>query len=160
PGFVDRLDPGLPGLRRLRLHSGADAVGLGPEDARGAAGDLRFRDLLAAVGADLDRPGLGAALVGPAVLAAGRMRPDSLHPRRPTTAPADCCVTGADRAGGAGPVLPARAPDLGAAGRHGDLADPAGGHRTGRPWGGDAPGGPSGRDPPGPARTARPPAAI
>ena len=63
-------------------------------------------------------------------------------------------------AGGAGPVLRARAPDLGAAGRRGDLADPGGGHPAGRPGGGNAPGGPPGRRPPRPARPARPPAAL
>src|SRR5262249_8227696 len=36
--------------------------GLGPQDARGAAGDLRLRRLVAAVGADLGGPGLDAAL--------------------------------------------------------------------------------------------------
>ena len=49
-------------LRRLRLHAGADAVGLGPEDARGAAGDLRLRHPLPAVGADLGGPPDDAAL--------------------------------------------------------------------------------------------------
>ena len=163
PGDADRCDPGLPGLRRLRLHAGADAVGLGPEDARGAAGDLRLRHLLAAVGADLGGPGLDAALVGPAGLAAGLPGPAALQPRLPRARPAQCrwpAGAGADRAGGAGPVLRARAPDLGAAGRRGDLADPGGGHPAGRPGGGDAPGGPPGRGPPRPARPARPPAAL
>src|SRR5437763_1282275 len=163
PGDADRCDPGLPGLRRLRLHAGADAVGLGPEDARGAAGDLRLRHLLAAVGADLGGPGLDAALVGPAGLAAGLPGPGALQPRLPRALPARCRWpdgAGADGAGGAGPVLRARAPDLGAAGRRGDLADPGGGHPAGRPGGGNAPGGPPGLGPPRPARPARPPAAL
>ena len=54
---------------------------------------------------------------------------------------------------GAGPVLRARAPGLGAAGRRGDLADPGGGHPAGRPGGGDAPGGPPR---PGPAEARSP----
>ena len=161
PVDADRCDPGLAGLRRLRLHAGADAVGLGPEDARGAAGDLRLRHLLAAVGADLGGPGLDAALVGPAGLAAGLPGPAALQPRLPCARPARWSAgAGPDRAGGAGPVLHARAPDLGAAGRRGDLADPGGGHPAGRPGGGDAPGGPPGQGPPRPARPARPPAAL
>src|SRR5438034_1358742 len=82
-GAAARCDPGLPGLRGLRLHAGPDAVGLGPEDARGAAGDLRLRHLVAALGADLGGPGVDAARVGPAVLAAELRRPAALQSHLP-----------------------------------------------------------------------------
>ena len=79
-------------------------------------------------------------------LAAGLPGPAALQPRRPRARPAGWPAgAGADRAGGAGLVLHARAPGLGAAGRRGDLADPGGGHPAGRPGGGDCAG-----------RTARP----